>query len=49
MATSERLLDTGWLRQAGIQTMIAEHMSGLRDHSQRLFSLIVLDEWLKRC
>jgi asparagine synthase (glutamine-hydrolysing) len=49
MATSERLLDTGWLKPAGIQTIITEHMAGLRDHTQRLFSLIVLDEWLKHC
>jgi asparagine synthase (glutamine-hydrolysing) len=47
LARSERLLDTGWLSPAGIHTIIAEHMAGLRDHSQRLFSLIVLDEWLK--
>jgi asparagine synthase (glutamine-hydrolysing) len=49
LSRSERLLDTGWLRPAGIETIIDEHMAGLRDHSQRLFSLIVLDEWLKRC
>jgi asparagine synthase (glutamine-hydrolysing) len=47
VATSERLRDTGWFQTAGLQSLVDEHASGLRDHSQRIFSLIVLDEWLK--
>lgn len=46
LSRSERLQDTGWLDGAVINAMAAEHRSGVRDHSQRLFSLIVLDEWL---
>jgi asparagine synthase (glutamine-hydrolysing) len=45
---SERLRDSGWFRPEGIRAMLREHMAGLRDHSDRLYSLLVLDEWLKR-
>jgi asparagine synthase (glutamine-hydrolysing) len=45
---SERLRSTGWLDPAGIRTLLAEQMAGLRDHSQRLYSLLVLDEWLRQ-
>jgi asparagine synthase (glutamine-hydrolysing) len=45
---SERLRGSGWLNPAGIQSMVHEHVNELRDHSQRLFSLLVLDEWLKQ-
>jgi asparagine synthase (glutamine-hydrolysing) len=47
VATSERLRDTGWFQTAGLQSLVDEHASGLRDHSQRIFSLLVLDEWLE--
>jgi asparagine synthase (glutamine-hydrolysing) len=47
VTTSERLRATGWFQKAGLQSLVDEHASGLRDHTQRLFSLIVLDEWLK--
>ena len=47
VATSERLRDTGWFQAAGLQSLVDEHASGLRDHSQRIFSLVVLDEWLE--
>jgi asparagine synthase (glutamine-hydrolysing) len=47
LPASERLMDTGWFDQAGLATLVEEHMRGLRDHSQRLFSVLVLDEWLK--
>ena len=48
LASSDRLLATGWFAPRGIRLMIREHQDGLRDHSQRLFNLLVLDEWLKR-
>jgi asparagine synthase (glutamine-hydrolysing) len=47
LATSERLVGTGWFRSEGIDQLVREHAGGLRDHSQRLFGLLVLDEWLK--
>jgi asparagine synthase (glutamine-hydrolysing) len=47
LSASGRLIETGWFRPAGIQALVREQVSGLRDHSQRLFSLLVLDEWLK--
>jgi asparagine synthase (glutamine-hydrolysing) len=48
LPTSERLMQTGWFEPAGLQLVVREHMDGLRDHSQRLFSLLILDEWLKQ-
>ena len=47
LPSSERLLSTGFLEPAGIETLVREHTDGRRDHSQRLFSVLVLDEWLK--
>lgn len=48
LADSERLVGSGWFRADGIRTLVSEHMAGLRDNSDRLYSLLVLDEWLKR-
>ena len=48
LATSERLLEGGWFQAEGIRGMLREHTAGARDHSQRLYNLLVLDEWLKR-
>ena len=48
LATSERLLDGGWFQAEGIRGMMREHTAGARDHSQRLYNLLVLDEWLKQ-
>lgn len=45
---SERLLDTGWFRREGINMLIEEHTRGHRDNSQRMFNLLVLDEWLRQ-
>jgi len=46
IAGSEALVDLGLLKPAGIRQLIAEHASGARDHSQRLFSILQLDSWL---
>ena len=48
LAESESLRDFGWLNPAGIRQMAREHRAGSRDHSQRLFNLVVLSEWLKQ-
>ncbi len=48
LAESESLCDSGWLNPAGIRTMAREHRDGLRDHSQRLYNLLVLREWLNQ-
>jgi hypothetical protein len=29
-----------------VRSLAAEHLSGTRDHGQRLFALLVLDQWL---
>ena len=38
----------GWLQEKGVETLIAEHVSGARDHGYRLWSLVVLEEWCRR-
>jgi asparagine synthase (glutamine-hydrolysing) len=48
LPTSERLLETGWFNAAGLRGLVDEHAAGLRDNSDRLYALLVLDEWLKR-
>ena len=48
LAESECLRDSGWLNPAGIRELVREHQAGLRDHSQRLFNLMVLREWLNQ-
>jgi len=44
----EALLDTGWFQARGIQQLVSEHKAGLRDHTQRLYDLVVLREWLSQ-
>jgi len=48
LAESESLRDCGWLNPAGIRTLVREHRDGVRDHSQRLYNLVVLREWLNQ-
>lgn len=48
LARSERLADSGWFNQSGIGRLVEEHLLEKRDHSQRLYNLLVLDEWLKQ-
>ena len=48
LAESESLCDSGWLNPAGIRAMVREHRDGARDHSQRLYNLVVLREWLNQ-
>jgi asparagine synthase (glutamine-hydrolysing) len=46
LSASEPLRQTGWFDPDGIDLLVREHVGGLRDHSQRLFSFLVLEEWL---
>jgi asparagine synthase (glutamine-hydrolysing) len=48
LAESESLRDCGWFKPAGIGELVREHRDGVRDHSQRLYNLIVLREWLNQ-
>jgi asparagine synthase (glutamine-hydrolysing) len=48
LAGSEAIAGLGLLKSDGIRRLIAEHAAGIRDHSQRLFSLLQLDDWLSR-
>jgi len=45
---AEVLLDTGWFHPRGIEQLVHEQRAGLRDQTQRLYSLVVLREWLKQ-
>ena len=45
---AEVLLDTGWFQAKGIRRLVAQQQTGLRDHTQRLYNLIVLREWLRQ-
>ncbi|MGH7606138.1 MAG: asparagine synthase-related protein, partial [Gemmatimonadales bacterium] len=48
LVESESLRDRGWLNPVGIRQMVREHREGARDHSQRLYNLLVLREWLNQ-
>ena len=48
LASSPTLLEHGWFSPRGITSLVDEHARGARDNSQRLFQLLVLDEWLKQ-
>jgi asparagine synthase (glutamine-hydrolysing) len=45
---SESLCACGWFNPVGIRNMAREHRDGIRDHSQRLYELMVLREWLNQ-
>ena len=46
LASDRTLLDTGWFDTTAVSTMVNEHVAQRRDHSQRIFNLLVLREWL---
>jgi asparagine synthase (glutamine-hydrolysing) len=46
LADSPAIADLGLLDPAGIRRLAEEHAAGLRDHTQRLFTLLQLNEWL---
>jgi len=46
---SEPLLSSGWFERNGLRELVREHLEGHRDHGERLFSLLVLEEWLNQC
>jgi asparagine synthase (glutamine-hydrolysing) len=41
------LLDSGWFQRRGLEQMVAEHADNRRDHSLRLYNLLVLASWLE--
>jgi asparagine synthase (glutamine-hydrolysing) len=47
LARSATLSDTQWFRPEGIRTLVREHLAGQRDHSQRIYNLLVLERWLQ--
>lgn len=46
LSQSERLTSIRLLKPNGIRRLVDEHEAGMRDHSQRLFTLLQLDRWL---
>jgi asparagine synthase (glutamine-hydrolysing) len=48
LVSSEPLRATGWFQPSGLRAMIDEHVSRTRDHSERIFNLLILDEWLRQ-
>jgi asparagine synthase (glutamine-hydrolysing) len=47
LTRSKALRELGLLRPEGIKRLVDEHSAGLRDHSQRLFSILQLEDWLR--
>jgi asparagine synthase (glutamine-hydrolysing) len=47
LSTSEPLHASGWFRDGAIRALVDEHLTHRRDHTQRIFNLLVLDEWLR--
>ena len=44
--TGPRLTDTGWFDRRGLDRLLDEHLSRVRDHGQALWSLLMLDGFL---
>jgi asparagine synthase (glutamine-hydrolysing) len=42
---SQRARERGYFNQRFIDRLLAEHLSGVRDHSTRLWQLVVLELW----
>jgi asparagine synthase (glutamine-hydrolysing) len=42
---SQRARERGYFRQPFIDRLLTEHLSGVRDHSMRLWQLVVLELW----
>jgi asparagine synthase (glutamine-hydrolysing) len=42
------LLDHGWFQASAIERLLSDHLSGRRDRSAQLWSLLVLAEWAER-
>lgn len=47
LARSDRFETLGWFNAEFINALVNEHLAGHRDNGERLFALLVLDEWLK--
>ena len=41
------MLDTGWFNRACIHEIVAQHESGVRDHSTPIWSLLMFDAFLR--
>jgi asparagine synthase (glutamine-hydrolysing) len=48
VAEALETLPTEWFRRERLRTTLAEHQSGARDHSNLLWSLLVLEHWRRR-
>ena len=43
---SKKLIDTGWFQKRYLESMFDRHFKGKEDYSVRIFSLLVLHQWL---
>jgi asparagine synthase (glutamine-hydrolysing) len=43
----ERLLDTGLFDRRGLEQLIGQHQSGMRDHSAPLWTLLMFEAFLR--
>jgi asparagine synthase (glutamine-hydrolysing) len=43
----ERARDRGWFRPAAVEALLGEHESGRADHGHRLWTLVMLELWLR--
>jgi asparagine synthase (glutamine-hydrolysing) len=43
--TSERAIARGWFDRAALQRLVASHLAGERNHSERLWSLVNFELW----
>ncbi len=48
LAKAGPLIASGWFSADGVRRILREHTAGQRDHGERLFNLLVLDEWLSQ-
>jgi asparagine synthase (glutamine-hydrolysing) len=46
--TSERTAARGWLEPKGVRALCDEHLSGRRDHSIRMWALLMLEQWCRK-
>ncbi len=43
-----RFVERGWLDEAGVHAIVAEHVDGRRDHALSIWSLMTLELWARR-
>jgi asparagine synthase (glutamine-hydrolysing) len=47
LLSDKRFRERGWLEPAAVDALVAEHVSGRRDHSRSMWSLMTLELWAR--